>query len=289
MNGHEYLSIGAALALAPIFGLLVGGLVSGLDRKLTARMQSRMGPPILQPFYDLAKLLGKEPLASGLWQGACAWMAFLGAAVSLGLFYSGQDMLLIFFTQAVGAVFLVMGAQSAVSPYSQIGAQRELLQIVAYEPLLILAFAGLALETGSFRVDAVWTHPEPLILHLPFIFLALTLALTIKLRKSPFDISGSHHAHQELVRGVHTDYSGPFLALTEAAHWLEVVLLLSVCGLFFAAHWWTAVLLAAAAYLAEIFVDNATSRMTWRWMLKILWPVGLGLALIDLIRMQLGW
>ena len=46
-----------ALILAPV----LGGIIMGLDRKITARMQGRMGPPLLQPFYDIFKLMGKEP------------------------------------------------------------------------------------------------------------------------------------------------------------------------------------------------------------------------------------
>ena len=48
------------IACGLIVGPLLGGLVSGLDRILTARMQSRIGPPVLQPFYDVVKLLAKE-------------------------------------------------------------------------------------------------------------------------------------------------------------------------------------------------------------------------------------
>ena len=65
-------------------------------------------------------------------------------------------------------------------------------------------------------------------------FIVLGYALTIKLRKSPFDISACHHAHQEVVRGVYTEYSGPYLALIEIAHWYEVILVLGFCALFWA-------------------------------------------------------
>ena len=147
-----------------------------------------------------------------------------GAATSVVLFFMGSDLLLVFFVQLVGAVFLVIGALSVPSPYSQIGGQRELLQMLAYEPLLILVIAGTYAVTGSFKVEAVFAYDHPLLLQLPLLFVVLGYALTIKLRKSPFDISGSHHAHQEIVRGVFTEYAGRNLALVEIAHWFEVVL-----------------------------------------------------------------
>lgn len=267
------------MAAAPV----IGGLVSGLDRILTARCQSRKGPPLLQPFYDAAKLWGKEAIASNPWQAFCAVMYLAAAAASVGLLAAGSDLLLIFFVQAVGAVFLVVGAYAVPSPYSQIGAQRELLQMVAYEPLIILTIVGIRLMTGSFRVDSVFALEQPLLFKLPLLFLVLGYALTIKLRKSPFDISACHHAHQEIVRGVYTEFSGPYLTLLEIAHWYEVVLVLGLVSLFWATSVWGMILLVAVTYAAEILVDNVSSRMTWRWMLGSVWLSGLVLSGINLV------
>jgi ech hydrogenase subunit B len=269
-------------------GPLIGGLVSGMDRILTARMQSRIGPPLLQPFYDVVKLLFKEPLVVNVWQAFCAYCYIAAASISLVLFFLQSDLLLIFFVQAVGAVFLVVGALSSTSPYSQIGAHRELLQILAYEPLLVLVVVGFYLETGSFKIADIYAWQHPLLLKLPFLFIVLGYALTIKLRKSPFDLSTSHHAHQELVKGLLTDYSGPFLALTEIGHWFEVVLLLGVCTLFWTPSWTGMAVLLAVTYFLEVLVDNITSRMTWRWMLSYVWGVGLTLSLVNLIWLHQG-
>ncbi len=269
-------------------GPLIGGLVSGMDRILTARMQSRIGPPLLQPFYDVVKLLFKEPLVVNVWQAFCAYCYIAAASISLVLFFLQSDLLLIFFVQAVGAVFLVVGALSSTSPYSQIGAHRELLQILAYEPLLVLVVVGFYLETGSFKIADIYAWQHPLLLKLPFLFIVLGYALTIKLRKSPFDLSTSHHAHQELVKGLLTDYSGPFLALTEIGHWFEVVLLLGVCTLFWTPSWIGMAVLLAVTYFLEVLVDNITSRMTWRWMLSYVWGVGLTLSLVNLIWLHQG-
>ena len=86
----------------------------------------------------MLKLLGKAPMTTNLWQVLCAYVYLAAAIVSVFLFFLQTDLLLIFFTLTVGAVFLVMGALASPSPYSQIGGQRELLQMLTYEPLLIL-------------------------------------------------------------------------------------------------------------------------------------------------------
>jgi ech hydrogenase subunit B len=276
------------IACGLIVGPLLGGLVSGLDRILTARMQSRIGPPVLQPFYDVVKLLAKEPVVVNVWQAFCAYCYIAAASISVVLFFLQSDLLLIFFVQAVGAIFLVVGALSSTSPYSHIGAHRELLQILSYEPLLVLVVIGIYLETGSFKLADIQAWPQPLLFKLPFLFVVLGYALTIKLRKSPFDLSTCHHAHQELVKGLLTDYSGPFLALTEVGHWFEVVLLLGLCTLFWSTSWVGMLVLLVSTYFLEVLVDNVTSRMNWRWMLSYVWGVGLTLSLVNLIWLHQG-
>lgn len=271
-----------------VAGPLLGGLINGLDRIITARLQSRIGPPVLQPFYDVIKLLGKEKMVVNVWQAFCAYCYIAAASISLVLFFLRSDLLLILFIQAVGAVFLVIGALSSTSPFSQVGAHRELLQILSYEPLLVLVTVGVYLETGSFKIATVYAWSEPLLLKLPFLYLVLGYALTIKLRKSPFDLSTSHHAHQELVKGLLTDYSGPFLALTEIGHWFEIVLLLGFCSLFWTTNWVGMMILVTVTYFLEILIDNVSARMNWRWMLGYVWAMGLSLSLVNLIWLYAG-
>ena len=270
------------LALAPI----VGGLIAGLDRRVTARMQSRFGPPILQPFYDVLKLLGKGANSVNAWLVLCSYLTLMSSALAVFLFFFQADLLLIFFVMTIGAVFQVMGALSVNSPYSQVGAQRELIQMLTYEPLIILVFIGIALKTGSFSIEAIYAQKTPLLISMPLMFLALGVALTIKLRKSPFDISASHHGHQEIVRGVLTEYTGVQLAMLEVAHWLDVVLILGLCSLFWTTSWIGMIILLVVTYFAELLVDNISSRLTWQWMLKRVLAPTMILCVINLLWLQ---
>jgi ech hydrogenase subunit B len=270
------------IILAVVGAPIVGGLLSGLDRRITARVQGRFGPPILQPFYDVIKLLGKQKNIVNYWQIFCVHIYLISSMLCVVLFAMQSDLLMIFFVMTIGAVFMVMGALSVPSPYSQIGAQRELMQMLTYEPLLVIVFVSIFFVTGSFKIDDIVAYDRPLALVLPLMYIVLSFALTIKLRKSPFDISASHHAHQELVRGVLTEYSGPYLAIIEIAHWYEVVLILGICALFWTTSWFGMLVLLVLTYLAEILIDNVMTRMTWRWMLTYVWGMGIGLSFMNL-------
>ncbi len=268
--------------LAIIIAPLLGGIIAGIDRKLTAKLQGRYGPPILQPFYDLLKLFAKQKMDVNGVQVFCAWMYLIAAISALFLFALKSDLLMIFFVLTIGSVFLTIGASATPSPYSQIGAQRELIQMLTYEPLLIVVFVSIYFVTGTFKINAILNYPRPIFLSLPLIYLVLGFALTIKLRKSPFDISTSHHAHQEIVKGILTDYSGPHLALIELGHWYEIILVLGICSLFWSTNIFGLIILLAITYFAEIFVDNLVSRATWRWMLRYVWGVGISLVLFNI-------
>ena len=266
---------------------LTGGLLSGIDRKISAHMQGRQGPPVLQPFYDVVKLFGKERLAVNSMQDIYVIGSLLFTASAGVMLFTRQDLLMIVFVLAFGNVSLIMGAMSVRSPYSRVGAQREIVQLMAAEPVIILTAVGVYLITGSFMVSHVFSYPVPLIAEMPLQFLALLLILTIKLRKSPFDFSTSHHGHQELVKGMTQEFSGAQLALFELQEWYELVILLGVIVLFCAQPVWLGILLAAAAYFVEILVDNVCARTTWAWMLKIACIFGLGLSAANIVWLYL--
>ena len=80
-----------------------------------------------------------------------------------------------------------------------------------------------------------------------------------------------------------TDYSGPYLALIEIAHWYEIMLFFGLITLFWATSWVGMFILGAVIFLVEILVDNTTARLNWRWMLSYSWGIGITLSLINLI------
>ena len=268
-------------------GPLVGGLLAGFDRKVSARMQGRQGPPLLQPFYDVLKLFSKEITAVNYAQDFFIVIFFLLIVFTGSLFFSGGDILLVIFALTLASIFLVLGAFAANSPYSSIGAMRELVQMMAYEPMVLLYAVGLYKVTGSFMVKDILNSPQPVLLYLPGIFLGFTYILTIKLRKSPFDLSMSHHGHQEIVKGLTTEFSGGMLALIEISHWYENVFLMGFVYLFFSWSWPGSKVLALGAcillYFFEILIDNAFARAKWQLMLKASWLIAAVLGFVNLL------
>jgi ech hydrogenase subunit B len=272
-----------AIVGAPI----IGGLLYGIDRRITARMQNRFGPPILQPFYDLFKLFGKESIAVNQTQMVYAAAHLLFAIAALLMLVLKQDLLMLMFILAFSTIALIIGAMSVRSPYSKIGAQREIMQMLAYEPVLLLMVFGVYKTTGSFMIQSIFDYQKPLVFTLPLILFAFLYVLTIKIKKSPFDFSTSHHGHQELIKGITTEFSGSQLALIELTHWYDLVILLGLIALFFAQPLWVGILIALGAYFLELVVDNICARMTWPWMIKATWLVGVGTALVNIIWLYL--
>ena len=269
---------------------LIGGFLAGIDRKLTARMQGRRGPSVFQAFYDVRKLLSKEILMVNREQFVFAASFLIFVIVTGSLFFGGRDLLLVFFILTTSAMFLVIAAMSVNSPYSVMGAQRELVQMLSYEPMVILVAVGFYKATGSFKVVDIIGADISAIVYLPGVFIGFLFILSIKLRKSPFDISTSHHAHQELVKGVTTELSGGMFALIEIAHWYENVFLLGVIALFIInSSWWSiplAILVCAAAYFLEILIDNTCARVKWDYMFKASWAVTMVLGAINIFVLE---
>jgi Formate hydrogenlyase subunit 4 len=281
----------ASAVIAIIVAPLIGGLLRGCDRKLTAHMQGRIGPPVIQNFYDLIKLLGKKPMVAGRAQLVFAYGYLFLIITAVVFFAIRQDLLVVLFILGLAGVCLVLGALSVKSPYSQLGGHRELLQLLAYEPVLLLAAIPVALKTGGFPIASIFEYGHPLLPNLWLAFIALVIALDIVMRKSPFDISSSEHAHQEIVRGVITEYSGPYLAIIELGHWYELVLLLGILGLFWIVGnlWWLSIIIPLAIWFILLVTDNICTRLTWSLMVKFAWGIGISLVAVNILIVNLGW
>ena len=272
------IGIAVFILLAPV----IGGLIAGVDRRISARMQGRVGPPVLQPFYDVGKLFEKEITVANETQRFYAFSYFVFMIFTGALFFSGGNILLVIFALTLAQIFLVLGAYSAYSPYSHVGAERELIQIMAYEPMVILTAVGFYVVTKSFDVATIAIFDQPLVLFLPGIFAGFIYILTIKLRKSPFDISTSHHAHQEIVKGVTTEFSGPTLGIIEVTHWYETVFLLGFVYLFFAFSPIIGIIAVILVYLLELVIDNASARVKWQFVMKSSWAIAAIVSVVNL-------
>jgi len=263
------------IVLAPF----LGGFIAGVDRKITARMQGRYGPPVLQPFYDVGKLFGKEKIIVSNGQDFYVLCTMIFMIISGVFFFTGSNMLMMIFTLTAACIFLVLAGYSSDSPYAQLGAEREMLQIMSYEPMIILVAVGFYMVEGTFNIGDIVasnTFPFPYLIGM---FIGFVFVLTIKLRKSPFDLSTSHHGHQELVKGLTTELSGRTLALLEISHWYETVFIMGFIFLFFTRGSLLYTILgigaAIACYFAEILIDNAYARMKWQFTIKSSWMVTL--------------
>ncbi len=266
---------------------LIGGLLAGTDRLFAARMQGRQGPPIVQPFYDVFKLLSKQTTVVNSIQvlfvtGYLVMTVFTGA-----LFFGGGDMLLVFFALSMSEVLMVMAAFSTNGPYSIMGAQRELLQMMCYEPMTLLVAIGFYYAQGSFMVADLIRADRPAIIQLPGFFIGFIFILIIKLRKSPFDLSTSHHMHQEMVKGLTTDLSGSNLGFVEIAEWYDTVLMMGIVGMFFVTanpiSYLFAVLACVVVFFLETLIDNIFPRVKYLVMLKVTWAVILVFAGTNLL------
>ncbi|PWJ48398.1 respiratory chain complex I subunit 1 family protein [Faecalicatena contorta] len=265
---------------------LAGGLLAGFDRIISARLQGRKGPPLLQPFYDVLKLLQKETIEVNASHRFYVYVSLLFIVFTAIVMLLGGDILLTIFVLTLGSIFFVFGGYASQSPYSVIGAERELLQMMAYEPMVFMTAAGLYYVTNTFFIKDIISRDIPAVVYLPAIFLGFVYILTFKLRKSPFDLSVGHHAHQELVQGISTEYSGRALAAIEVTHWYESIIAMAFVYIFFAANsvisHVVAVIVCILVYWFEIIVDNSTVRVKWQMALTSAWVVSGVLGILNL-------
>ena len=281
---------GCYLILAPF----VIGLLDGFDRKISARMQGRRGPSVLQPFFDLKKLFEKEFLTANKAQLFMIRSYLCFIVLSGILFFAGFDLLLVVFSLSTAAMFLILASTSTHSPYSAQGTHRELVQIMSCEPMELLVAVGFYLAAETFNISEIIAGTaSPYIMYLPGFFVGFVFILTIKFRKSPFDIATSHHAHQEVIKGVTSEMVGKEYAMVTLAEWYENGILLGIVGLFFLTNNILSVIGAVAAILVvwflEILIDNTSARVKWQLMLKLAWGVtivaaGMNLFLLEIIK-----
>ena len=277
----------AYLILAPF----LGGLLDGVDRVISARMQCRKGPRLLQPFYDLGKLFSKEMIAVNNVQLLLNLSYLVILMIAGGMLFAGADLLMVLFILSTADMFLIMAASSDSSPYANMGASREMLQMMAYEPLTLLIAVGFYLTTGSFQVSDIINADISAVVWMPGLLIGFMFTAAIKFRKSPFDLSTSHHAHQEMVKGLTTEMSGTTLAIMNIAEYYEMVLLLGIFCLFFInSTWWSwivAVVICLVIFFMETLWDNISARVKWKTLLYSCWVVTLVAGGVNILILML--
>ncbi len=232
---------GALLNVALV--LLVAPLCQGVLRKITAVIQSRQGPPVAQPYFDLLKLLGKEDIESGQAPRMQRFAAYLSLATVLTLAClvpmgfpaplngAGDAVLLIYLLTLSGICTLLAGL-AAGSTYSLVGISREMMTMIALEPLFAVAIVAGAVHTGSFRLEKVLDGSVYATGGFPWSGLLLLVVMLLSfqafVQRVPFDIS---EAETELMEGPLMEYSGPKLALFK---WAQMAKLIVYSALFVA-------------------------------------------------------
>ncbi len=277
----------AYLVLAPF----IGGLLDGVDRIISARMQRRKGPGLLQPFYDLGKLFSKEMIAVNNVQLLLNLSYLVILMIAGSMLFAGADLLMVLFILSTADMFLIMAASSDSSPYANMGASREMLQMMAYEPLTLLVAVGFYLTTGSFHVGDIIREPVSAVAWMPGLLVGFMFTTAIKFRKSPFDLSTSHHAHQEMVKGITTEMSGTTLAIMNIAEYYEMVLLFGIFFLFFVnSTWWSwivAFVICGVIFFLETLWDNVSARVKWKTLLYSCWSVTLVAGGVNILILML--
>ena len=238
-----------------LFGIFFGLIYKGIDRKLAAHMQGRIGPPIVQPFRDVRKLFTKENIVP---DNAIPWVFHLApligliAAISILLYLpiggfaplaAGYgDLILILYLLIIPSLALVIGGFASGSPYATVGAQREMVTMIAYEfplAIILVTFAwklGVAEVVNPFTVSAVMSTPIwGIVGPLGFIgFIILLLALIVitpaELSKIRFD---APEAETEIGGGLLVEYSGRNLGMFYLMDSVKTIVMASIIVLLF--------------------------------------------------------
>lgn len=264
------------IILAPF----IGGLIYGFERIVKARMQRRVGPPLLQPFYDFLKLADKRRMIVHSAHAFLGIMHFVSLWFALAVLLLGGDLILVVFLHLLSSSLMILAGYSTRSIFSHLGANRTAITLLAYEPVLILIAVSMYLVTGSFDVSSVYKMSEPLLYKMPLAFVALLLILPIKLKKSPFDVA---EAHQEITGGVEIEFSGIFFEAVYTAKWLDYVFCYTLVFLFAGSNILLGIALVVFTFFYLNALDNSSARVNYRQMLRFSLTVAFSLAFINLL------
>jgi formate hydrogenlyase subunit 4 len=277
MNVIEISEVGFRIVtgtlLVSAFGIIFGLIFKGIDRKLAAHMQARVGPPIRQPFRDVIKLFVKENIVP---ENAISWVfnaaPIIGLVATISillylpiggfdpLFANKGDLILVLYLLIIPSLAMVAGGFASGSPYATVGAQREMILMMSYEfPLAVTIIAiawKLTVVTGGnvFSLATIATNPlwnnVGLLGLIGFVLLLIVMILVTpgELSKIPFDVP---EAETEIAGGLLVEYSGRNLALFYLTDAVKTIVMASlIIALFFPYN--LSPLLGLNGYLANI-------------------------------------
>ena len=225
--------------------LLVAPFFQGVLRKITARIQSRQGPPIRQPYYDTFKLLGKEDIESGVSPKMQRFATYLslasilavGCLVPMGFsapMNGAGDAILVIYLLTLSGICVLLAGLAAGSTYSLVGISREMMTMLTLEPLIAISIVIGALHSQSFRLDTIFSGAIYQTAGIPvsglIMLVVMLLAFQAFVARVPFDIS---EAETEIMEGPLIEYSGPKLAIFKYAQMVKLVVFSAIfIGIF---------------------------------------------------------
>ncbi len=226
----------------------------GIDRKLVARMQRRIGPPILQPLYDFLKLASKETIipSTANYMFRAAPVLALATAIALlaytpvgftPILASKGDVIVFIYLLTLISFFKIVGAISSGNPYAKIGAAREATIMVSREPAMMLAIFTIMWRLGKlgvpkpFSMGIFYTH-NIWEIGTPMSFVGAVILLYVfcvwlasEIEVGFFNIPD---AEEEIAEGLLVEYSGRYLALLKLTNAMKAFISASlVVAIFF--------------------------------------------------------
>ncbi|RKY40710.1 MAG: NADH-quinone oxidoreductase subunit H, partial [Candidatus Makaraimicrobium thalassicum] len=233
------------ILIIAISGMVVGLFCKGIDRILAARMQYRVGPPLVQPFMDVKKLLVKESIVSNR---AVKWIFDLMPVVALSasiiillylplggmgpLLEGDGDVMLVLYLFIVPALAMILGGFSSGSPYAHVGSEREMIKLMSFELPLTVVIVSIVWLLSFMKVEnafslsvisgnPVWGLVGPVgFMGLLLLLLILLFVVPGEMDVVPFDVPT---AGSEIAGGVLVEYSGRNLALFYLADAVKLV------------------------------------------------------------------
>jgi len=290
-----------------LFTAVVGMLASWIDRKVTARVQWRQGPPWYQNFADFVKLLGKEIIVpkTGKWIFLASPLLGL-AGVSVVATLLGRtlmnpaesflgDLIVVIYLLTIPAIAVILGASSSANPLASVGASREIKLVLSYELPFVLAIVVAIIKSGGFiRINDIvgYQIANGSVVNSAsgtIAFIVAILCMQAKLGFVPFDMA---EAEQEIMAGAYVEYSGAPLAIFKLTRqMLLVVLPFFLVSLFWAFSpniYWT-ILKYVILLVVIILIKNTNPRIRIDQATKFFWgPVAIA-AFIAVVLALIGY